>query len=393
MSQTGGAGSSKQPRILVVYDYFSPAFRAGGPVVSLANLVRFLADKAQVSVFARNRDLDGSVLPVESDRWLAWPDGGQVLYAQQRWSFVGLWRAIRERQPDIIYINGVFSPVVSLMPLLVQPWVAPQSQLILAPRGMLQKQALAVKALKKRLYLSLLLFPLLRRRSVQIHVTGPEEAADLPLRIRANLATVPTQLGNLPRLNLPFRGVHLLGKPPSLVTMALISPMKNILPVLHALAHVEAPLHYHLYGPIKDRAYWQQCQQAAQNLPAHIQFTYHGALPHAQVPEVLARYDVAVQPSRSENFGHALFEAMMLGLPLLTSRHTPWNGLNEQGAGWNVPGEDVKALTEVLSAITHLEQSTFERMSRQARQVAQHYVEQQGLQQGYSDLFQLEPVT
>jgi glycosyltransferase involved in cell wall biosynthesis len=52
--------------------------------------------------------------------------------------------------------------------------------------------------------------------------------------------------------------------------------------------------------------------------------TWRGAVPHAEVPGVMAGLDVLVLPSRTmpdwkEQFGHVLIEAMSMGIPVLGS--------------------------------------------------------------------------
>ncbi|WP_160162709.1 glycosyltransferase family 4 protein [Magnetococcus marinus] len=374
---------------MVIYDYFEPATQAGGPTLSCINLVRFLEPMADLWVLTGWRDLDGTPLPVQRDRWLPWGARSQVCYAHKGWSMLGVWRILRQLQPDVLYLNGVFSPLGTLLPLFLQRWLLPECRVILAPRGMLQSQALAVKALKKRLYLQGLLLPLLRRRALTVQATGPAEWADMQRLLPVADPSALVLLGNLPRMGIACRVGYRPAATRSLVTVALISPMKNILTVLQALAQVQQPMHYHLYGPVKDAPYWQHCLQAAQKLPAHVGFTYHGLCPPAEVPARLAAYDVYVQPSRSENFGHALFEALMVGLPLVTSYTTPWQQLQHKQAGWNVAGEDVAGLAAILDEAAQLKPERYAVMAGHARQLAENYLQQSGLEQGYRQLFQV----
>ena len=127
-----------------------------------------------------------------------------------------------------------------------------------------------------------------------------------------------------------------------LVTIALIGPMKNILPIIRTLHDMEANIAYCLYGPIKDKAYWKVCLDAANKLPGNVTFEYLGVASPKDVPEILRQHDFYIQPSRSENFGHSIFEALMAGLPVITSHKTPWNGLEKKKAGWNVMADSEK---------------------------------------------------
>jgi len=56
-----------------------------------------------------------------------------------------------------------------------------------------------------------------------------------------------------------------------------------------------------------------------------------------------------VMPSDFENFGISIVEAMLSGVPIITTTSTPWSQLPAQGAGWWVPANSAaiaKAIEE-----------------------------------------------
>ncbi len=52
---------------------------------------------------------------------------------------------------------------------------------------------------------------------------------------------------------------------------------------------------------------------------------------------MLAGYHLLVLPTRGENFGHVILEALLAGCPVLVSDQTPWRGLASRRAGWDLP--------------------------------------------------------
>ena len=56
-------------------------------------------------------------------------------------------------------------------------------------------------------------------------------------------------------------------------------------------------------------------------------------------------------PSFSENFGHAINEALSVGVPVLISDKTPWRNLQEKGMGWDLSLDNRRAFIEVIEAM------------------------------------------
>ena len=48
----------------------------------------------------------------------------------------------------------------------------------------------------------------------------------------------------------------------------------------------------------------------------------------------MRRADALVLPTRSENFGFAVAEALVVGTPAITTKGAPWEGLETHGCGW-----------------------------------------------------------
>jgi glycosyltransferase involved in cell wall biosynthesis len=370
-------------KILLLYDYFDPGYLAGGPTISCANLVRNLGESWDFYILTKNQDLDGSLLDVKADIWQSYGTSARVMYADKCWSASGVLKAIRAFNPDFVYINGIYSSVAVLVPLILARLGLLKGKVVIAPRGMLQSGALSVKPNKKRAYL--FLFRMLLSVRCCWHATTLLEAKELKAVIPAIPETQVFLAGNIPRTNFDHKEHFDLNGSLRLLTIALISPMKNIHSVLEALGHVSSNIRYDIYGPIKDDAYWRMCVAKIKKLPANINVTYHGPLPPEQTEAKLAESHFYVQPSKSENFGHSIFEAMMVGLPVITSFTTPWTLLKQKDAGWNVTG--VQAIMKAIESATEVTPARYTIMSRNARGVALDYLAKQNFDDQYRQLF------
>lgn len=119
-----------------------------------------------------------------------------------------------------------------------------------------------------------------------------------------------------------------------LVFLSRICRMKNLKFALSTLRNLEGEVQFDLYGPIEDELYWEECLRFIRELPDNIRIHYLGAVPSGKVKPILASYDLFYLPTLGEGFGHAIFEALQTGCPVLISDRTPWGEVAHSGGGW-----------------------------------------------------------
>lgn len=333
-------------RILITYQYFLPAYKAGGPVQSISNTATMLSAQADTTTYilCSNLDLDGTVSDVEVNRWVDHSNNVKVYYNAAKATKSSILDIIIGIKPDVIFINGLYSLPYTIYPLLYK-----SARKILSVRGMLHPGALSQKSTKKKIFLSV--FKMLGlNKQCEYHATTDEEVGYIKNEFGSDRKV--WMVPNLPNV-LAYQAPTLKQQGRvKLVSVSLISPMKNILLVLQALENCTTNVTYHIYGPVKDSQYWEECEKLIKTLPATIVAEYKGeVLPH-KVKEVLANYHYFVLPSKSENFGHAIYEALSAGKPVITSHKTPWNGLEPANAGYNVDPELTPAFTTLLDSLS-----------------------------------------
>lgn len=365
-------------KIFITYEYFLPAYKAGGPVQSLANLIANYSH-AEIYIYCRNTDLDGTVLEVKSNQWVQFNKHTKVFYASGK-SEASVYDLLREAEPDVIFINGIFSPAFNLKPLL---WSG-DARKVVSARGMLHPGALSQKSLKKKVYLTVYKLLGLHKKCI-FHVTTQEEkqyvtdtfGSGVKVYVAPNF---PNVIDKLPVAQKESGKLKL-------VTIALISPMKNINLVLEALGKCSSSITYDIYGPIKDAAYWQECQQLIAIMPNNICVQYHGAVTPDKILNTLADYHCMIQPSKSENFGHALYEALAAGKPVITSHYTPWNNLEEANAGFNIDINNVQTITDAIEKMASLDNEVYAASSSTATQYAAKSIDVASVKKDYDAMF------
>jgi glycosyltransferase involved in cell wall biosynthesis len=352
---TGGAG---RPRVLILTGCYPPGFRGGGPVRSMANLVEALSPEFDFRVVALDRDRaeDPAYPGVLSDRWQD-RDGASVLYLPT--SAVSLKRLLREvaaTNPDVIYLNGFFDPMFTLRLLLARRLGRLDSPVVLAPRGDCSPGALEVKPMKKAIFVRLSRWCGLYS-NLTWHASSELEREDI-LRVVGAVANdrihVVTNLTDEAPAAPLTRGNGRSQGALRLCFLSRISPKKNLDFALRVLADVTVPVEFTILGPVEDAAYWATCQELMGRLPGHIRAHHAGEVLPADVRRTLSGQDLFFLPTRGENFGHVIYEALSAGVPVLISDRTPWTGLEAAGAGWNLPLEAPLEFARAIEAASRL---------------------------------------
>lgn len=258
-------------------------------------------------------------------------------------------------RPDVIHVHGIWTPWLHR----AQVWARREGiPIVLSPHGMLAPWAMAHKRGKKILPWALYQRADIRRAAL-IHTTAEQETQWVrDLGFRNPVAEVPlgTDLPVDPALHdEPVKVLLFVGH---------IYPVKGLDLLLKAWALAKGRAagwdwHLLLVGP--DQAgHMAELEHLAGLLGLT---TRRGSAEGVGVADVTfagplygsekdAAYRMArglILPSYTENFGGVVLDALVFGLPVLTSAATPWRHLEAAGCGQTFDLEP-EALAETLSA-------------------------------------------
>ena len=310
----------------------------------------------------------------------------QIWYSDKKIDYKEYNKVIKNITADFVFLNCMYSYRYFLFPLLNRKKLfGEETKFIISPRGILQPGSLAVKSTKKKMYLSFLKWTGLLRKC-EWHATSDDEALAIQRHFGNKLSI--QCISNIPKP--PFTAIQASNKEKDilrLVHLSLIAPVKNIKSLMEVLSGCKQKITLDIFGPVKDEAYWQECQQAMLTLPGHISVFYKGDVQPHQVQQTLEGYEGLISLTTGENFGHVLFESLSVGRPIITSHFTPWNELEKRNAGWNVDISNKGSIANLLDELSGKTNEEWQWYCKGAHQLAMKYFEEQNFREEYQKLF------
>lgn len=220
---------------------------------------------------------------------------------------------------------------------------------IVSPRGMLSEWALAWRGRRKRA--AWLLF---QRRDLSsadaLHATSDLEAREIRAAgLEAPIAVVPNGVDLPATGELPPGGA----RPRRVLFLSRIHPKKGLSDLIDAWGTAR-PAGWELLiaGP-DEGGHRAEIEARARALGPDASVRFQGPVPDAGKWDLYRTADVFVLPSRSENFGVVVAEALACGVPAIATRAAPWEALNERSCGWWTDA-GVEPLVRALAEATGL---------------------------------------
>lgn len=372
-------------KLLILSDWFYPAYKAGGPITSLTNLVKGIGDKDKVNVTILTSAYDlgeskilNNLIP---DSWQKFNNYTRVKYLTNSNTTI---TELEKIEFDVIYLNSMFSPAFTLKPLL---WAKKNNLLdkvILAPRGMLQAGALKQKALKKKIFLRFFRLTGIAN-NIQFLATDEQEKEDI-LKVFPNAKKINV-IPNV--VSKPVQEKRIKDKEKSklkLVYLSVISSKKNLKYLIEIFSKIDFEIEFDVYGSIKDKDYWHAFTEQIQNLK-NVKFAYKGDVQNHLVNKTLSKYDFFILPTLGENFGHAIYEALSSGTPVIISDKTPWRNLEQHKAGWDISLNKPEKFIKVLNKCAAMDNDEYQEWRNGAYNFAVKYYQENDVTEEYLRMF------
>jgi glycosyltransferase involved in cell wall biosynthesis len=345
---------------LICIDWYEPGFKAGGPIRSVVNIVNALKDDFEFYILTSAYDL-GEIEPYSDVLLNQWfdDDGVFIKYLDRTILNSGaIKRNIIEIDPDVLYLNSLFSRLFTLTPLFLARRRG--YKVILAPRGMVGEASLNIKKSKKQLFLSLSRVLRMTKRIVW-HASTVVEHNDIKKRFGKKAKVKIAQnipVGQKLKLN------DILDRKNTgnvrFIFVSRISVIKNLHLAVLALKQIKtnSQVYFDIYGNIEDVEYWDKIKDEIGDFDKLV-ITYKGVAAPSDLPNIFANADYLILPTKHENYGHAIVEAWSNACPVIISRNTPWKNLHVQNLGWDVDLKNFDNLVKAIQEAVDLDFTTY----------------------------------
>lgn len=374
-------------KILYSVHGYKPAFRLGGPILSVAATAERLVRKGHhVSVFATNSNLDID-LKVPTDRPLD-VEGVQVWYFEHKEpmkkalfflpyfskSMGFLYSPAMKIQLDrtIHAVDVVHTHLPFIYPTLATGSSAIRSgkPLFYQQRGVLNPESLKFRGLKKRLYINSVERRLMRKSTTLIALTEAEVASYRALGVQTPCHVIPNGV-EIPSLeDTSIRQTEVLGFKHNdvvILFMARLHPLKGADKLIEAFLMIQREFpkaKLVMAGPDE----WGIVEKfkrliASSGAAEHVRFP--GMVSGEAKQQLLARADLFCLPSAGEGFSVAVLEAFANSTAALLSPGCHFPEAERAGAA-HIVDPDPKSLAQGLATLLK-DPGRLEEMGRRGR--------------------------
>ena len=269
---------------------------------------------------------------------------------------------VAARDGAVLHMHGLWR-----MPNIYPGFAAARAgtPLVLSPRGMLGRPALAFSKQQKRLF-----WHIWQKRALKaldcVHVTASSELDDVrafgltvPAAIIPNGIDVPEKPLTATKQGNTLRQVLHLGR---------IHPKKGIDRLLFAwslLDNSQPDWELRIIGP-SEGGHAEELQALARQLKIK-NIRFEGPVYGRSKDLAYANAEVFILPTLNENFGMVVAEALAQGTPVISTKGAPWKGLISEHCGWWTD-HDPEALAAAIKDAMALSSAERSKMGARGRE-------------------------
>lgn len=264
--------------------------------------------------------------------------------------------------PQIIHDTGLWSLTNWTVSNLGSQFQLP---MVVSPRGTLEPWALKYRAYKKVVAWNVYQKRNLSRAMV-LHATAESEAESFRrLKLKNPIAVIPNGV-HIPALPL----TRCRGATKTVLFLSRIHPKKGLADLVQAWAVVRPKGWAVIVAGDDNNAHGHEIKRLLQHHRCASDFQWVGQVEDSSKEALYSNADLFVLPSHSENFGMVVAEALSYGIPVITTKGTPWAHIEQHRCGWWTDLGPV-ALAEAIRYAVNMSDTERAEMGLRGRELVQ----------------------
>jgi glycosyltransferase involved in cell wall biosynthesis len=265
----------------------------------------------------------------------------------------------------IIYINGIYSFSHFIIPFLYSFFKS--SKLIIAPRGMLGKEAFIKSKYKKKFFLFFLKFIIkLKKINIIYHATSFKEKVDILRIMQCDHKQVIVIL-NLNNFNNKFIKNKKKKRNVNFFYFSNITSKKNLMLFIDAMSKANIDkknFKLDIYGKIIDKNYFEKLNKFINS--KNLNVNYLGEESNDNLSNIAKNYHFLAHSSHGENYGHTIVESLSMGIPAIITDNTPWSDYDSDFDGLVQPSMLPYQLSRSLIAFYNMNNSYYQILKKKS---------------------------
>lgn len=332
------------------------SLKYGGPVTSVFNLLKVIGEDATlISKSFEYQNKKPKFLP-ENQSFLTF---SSFLFSKF------FFKLIFSTKKTYLFINGCWDFVGFF---LIIYGIISKKRLILHPRGMLLAKALNKNKLIKNIFINFIYKPL--EKHFQFFLCScSQEKKDLSNIFPNSKIIIIPNYQHLPKIRPNKKKTNFQKK--RLLFLSRIYPKKGIVELLKAWSKINMKnWELIICGPF-EKNFKRSFYKMLKNLPKN-NYKYLGPITFSKRYSIFTSCDAFILPSHHENFGNVILEALHAGLPVITTRNTPWEIIEKNSCG-RLINPTVDEIIKSLYWLDSLSDTEVEKISKKSKKISKDF--------------------
>ena len=277
--------------------------------------------------------------------------------------------APKEMHYDIIHQHGIWMPISILSKKLRKK---NNFKSVVQPHGYLLKHNFNISKYKKIFAFNLFEKSNLRSTDVLVSCASYEAQSLKKLFPQKEIAIIPNGV-SLDFINAKKRLGNYQNSKKKMLFLSQINPIKGIERVLRAINSIGIEKFSHwefIIAGYENKSYKKLLLKMIDQLGLGDLVSFIGPKFGQDKIDEFDSADIMILPSFNENFGIVVAEALARGLPVITTKGTPWEELNEKKCGFWVNNND-EGIKSGLIKLLETPEKELNKMGERGRQLIQ----------------------